>query len=147
MAKLVPQPHGGAINQNEKGDPVSPDVGRPKSALRRLLDEWNEKGRGKVSKADIDLAYLTALEMDEDEMKRVATDKIAPMLVRIACRQLLKDRGFEIMERMLDRAHGQAEQTIRQNFDLSSYAKKIGEQFLDDDSTENRGVVQSSKLN
>src|SRR3990167_9477569 len=112
MARLVPQLHGGAINQNEKGDPVSPDVGRPKSALRRLLDEWTEQGRGKVSKADIDLAYLTALEMDEDEMKHVANDRTAPMLVRIACKQLLKERGFDIMERMIDRAHGKAKQNL-----------------------------------
>src|SRR3990167_6023209 len=105
MAKIIPQPHGGAIRQSEKGDPALSD-GRPKSALRRLLDEWESKGRGKVSKADVDLAYLTALEMDEDEMKRAASDKTAPMLVRIACRQLLKERGFDIMERMMNRTHG-----------------------------------------
>ncbi len=110
MAKIIPQPHGGAIRQSEKGDPALHPEGRPKSALRRLLDEWTAQGRGKTSKADIDLAYLTALEMDEDEMKRVASDKTAPMLVRIACRQLLKERGFDIMERMLDRAHGRAMQ-------------------------------------
>ena len=111
MTKIVKQPHGGEIHLLEKGETANPD-GRPKTALRLLLDEWESQGRGKVSKADIDLAYLTALEMDEEEMKRAANDKTAPMLVRIACRQLLKDRGFDIMERMIDRTHGKSSQPL-----------------------------------
>jgi len=132
MAKLVPQAHGGAINQREKGDPASPDVGRPKSSLRRLLDEWDKQGKGRASKTDIDLAYTRAMDMSEDEMKVTANDKTAPMLLRIVCRELLKNRGFDTMEKMIDRAYGKSTQPIQGDVSITlvNYADKQDEDSI-----------------
>ena len=110
MSKLVPQPHGGAINQNEKGDPVSPDVGRPRRTVRVILDEWEKQGVGRVSKEDVAQAYESVVNLPEDEMKEVMNDKKAPMLVRIVAKALLDRRGFDILETMLNRSQGKPKQ-------------------------------------
>ena len=117
MSTLIVPLHGrGTINRYEKGDKVSDNVGRKKS----LVKLWNEQNpKESISKEDMDRSYTTILDSTKDDLKTLSANKDAPMALRIAARNLLKDRGFQVMEIMLDRAQG----TARQNIDHTTGGK------------------------
>ena len=46
------------------------------------------------------------LQLDESTLKEYITKKDIPMLVRILAKAMLSGKGFEIVEKMLDRSIG-----------------------------------------
>lgn len=88
----------------ESGNPK----GRPPRLLRHVLEEWKAKGYEPVSKAQIREAYEMLINLNEDELKEAAINKKSPMIVRIVAKGMLAGKGFEVAERMIDRAHGKA---------------------------------------
>jgi hypothetical protein len=67
--------------------------------------------------------------MNQEELKSIVENKEQPMLMRICAQNIMSKKGFEIIERMLDRAIGKAVQKtelsgnegkpIEVNYDLS----------------------------
>jgi hypothetical protein len=43
------------------------------------------------------------LQLEERELKEMVEDKDKPMLVRVIAKAMLSGKGFEIIERMIDR--------------------------------------------
>lgn len=111
MATTMPGRNGGTLIRPDKGETMNPN-GRPRRTLRVILDEWEKQGIGRVSKEDVKHAYELVVHLSEDKMKEIMNDKEAPMLIRIVAKALLTRRGFDILESVLDRAHGKAEQKM-----------------------------------
>lgn len=93
--------------QFKKGESGNPK-GRPPRLLRHVLEEWKAKGYEPITKGQIREAYEMLINLNEEELKEAALDKKSPMLVRIVAKGMLAGKGFEVAERMIDRAHGKA---------------------------------------
>jgi hypothetical protein len=93
----------------KKGQTGNPN-GRPKKTIRIMLEQFTESGLEVPTTNQIKDAYLSLATMAEDELKKLLGDKDSPMLLRICATNLLSKKGFDIVEKMLDRAIGKATQ-------------------------------------
>ena len=48
------------------------------------------------------------IQLTEAELKQFALDKTKPMLVRVIAKAMLDKKGFDVIEKMLDRGIGKA---------------------------------------
>src|SRR3990167_8510485 len=103
-------PHDGKkFQEGESGNPN----GRPKKLLRHFNDEMKSAGYERVSPTQIAEAYELILNLDEEDIAKVVTDKKQPMLLRIVARRIMdKKDGHEMIEKIIDRAHGKSRQKI-----------------------------------
>lgn len=95
----------------EKGQSGNPK-GRPPKLLTDLMKDLKAKGYEQVTSGQIVEAYETLFGLDELTLKTVVANKELPMVSRIVAKAMLSTRGFEILERMLDRAQGRPKQSI-----------------------------------
>lgn len=110
MGKKVPQKHGGTLDMIEPGEVRNP-WGRPPKKLTTIFKEMKEAGFERVTKLDVLEAYEILLGQSEDGLKSIASGKDHPMIMRIVAKAMLSKKGTEMLERMLDRAHGRAKST------------------------------------
>lgn len=127
MAKLIPQPHGGAINRIEKGDVTNP-WGRPPKLLTGILRQLREAGYERVTADSVAEAYEILFGLDRDALQKIVVDTNQPMIMCIVARAMLSKKGVEMLEKMLDRAHGKPTQTNenKHTFEGSSLADLFG---------------------
>jgi len=74
----------------------------------QLLEAWYAPAR----RVDIEANYMQMLQLGEEKLLELGKDKNAPMLVRILARNMLSAKGFDIVERMLDRWIGKAKESV-----------------------------------
>ena len=114
--RTVKQPHGGAIKLFEKGDPRPATAGKPPKVLSGLIAQLKKEGYEAVKPAMVIEAYEFLLSLNQDKIVDTVNDKTQPMIVRIVGKSMLDNKfGFDIIDRMLDRAHGRAQQTVNLN--------------------------------
>lgn len=103
----------------KKGQSGNPK-GRPPKVLSSVLSELKKEGYEEVKAAQVREAYEILLGLDETRLIEVATNRDFPAVMTIAAKHLLskKGAGFEIMEKMLDRAHGKATQRVEQKHEV-----------------------------
>ncbi len=106
MARKVKQPHGGALMVPEKGDPGGP--GRPPKLLSSIVAELKAKGYQRATASVVAEAFETLMNVPEDVLKEMVNEKGSPMSLRIVGRAMLTAKGFDVLQAMLDRAHGKA---------------------------------------
>ena len=109
MARKVEQPHGGSITLKEKGDPGGP--GRPPLLLSTIVAELRAKGYERATAGTVADAFETLLNVPEDVLAEMVKDKTKPMSLRIVGKSMLTAKGWEVLQAMLDRAHGKAKQS------------------------------------
>lgn len=119
MARKVQQPHGGSITLMEKGDPGGP--GRPPLLLSTIVAELRAKGYERATANQVADAFETLLNVPEDVLAEMVKDKTKPMSLRIVGKSMLTAKGWEVLQAMLDRAHGKAKQSM----DLTSDNKPL----------------------
>lgn len=90
----------------ESGNPN----GRPRRGIAVVNEELKEAGFLPASKQDIEANYLSMIGADEATLKAMANDKDRPMLVRVLAKNILGGKGFDVIERMLDRGIGKPTQ-------------------------------------
>lgn len=110
MARKVKQPHGGEVNTFEKGDPGGP--GRPPLLLSTIVKELRAKGYERATAGTVADAFETLLNVPEDVLTEMVKDKTKPMSLRIVGKAMLTAKGWEVLQAMLDRAHGKAKQAV-----------------------------------
>ena len=110
MAIKVKQKHGGAINRIQKGDTTN--GGRPPLLLSTIVAELRAKGYERATAGTVADAFETLLNVPEDVLKTMVGDPKAPMSVRIVGKAMLTAKGWEVLQAMLDRAHGKAKQSL-----------------------------------
>lgn len=110
--KRIPQPHGGVIVNAEKGETANP-FGRPRKLVSSVLKDMKDAGIQPVKPRDIIDAYESLLNLDEADIVAVVNNKELPYFMRlVAAAMTRKNQGFEIIERIIDRAHGKAKENI-----------------------------------
>ena len=81
--------------------------------------ELKAKGYDPASKQDVNENYKQMLQLEESSLKELMGNKDKPMFVRIIAKALLSGKGFDIVEKMLDRSDGRPMQSIDQKTEHS----------------------------
>ena len=110
MARKVQQPHGGSITLMEKGDPGGP--GRPPLLLSTIVAELRAKGYERATAGTVADAFETLLNVTHEDLVKMGQDPKSPMSLRIVAKGMLNAKGWEVLQAMLDRAHGKAKQAV-----------------------------------
>jgi hypothetical protein len=104
----------------KKGQSGNP-AGKPPKIFKSIMQEMSRFGYIGLKHANIVEAYEILIGMPENRLIQITNDIDMPMLMRICAKSLLSKNGFDVIERMLDRAHGKAkQQTIIGNPDGSN---------------------------
>lgn len=123
---IMKQKHGGAIFQAEKGETKNPN-GRPRKLVGDVIKDLEDAGVKPATKVEIQDCYLRLINLEMAELEARVKDGKQPALVRIVGKAILGGKGFEIIEKMLDRSIGKAEQKME--VDLSTTKKDISKLF------------------
>ena len=108
MARPNPIPGNTPFKPGESGNPD----GRPPLLLSTIVAELRAKGYERATAGTVADAFETLLNVPEDVLKTMVGDPKAPMSVRIVGKAMLTAKGWEVLQAMLDRAHGKAKQAI-----------------------------------
>jgi hypothetical protein len=111
VAKPKKQPHGGEIHLLEKGESGNPE-GRPPRLLSTITAELKAKGYERATANQVADAFETLMNVPQNELADMVKDEKAPMSLRIVGKAMLTAKGWEVLQAMLDRAHGKAKQAI-----------------------------------
>lgn len=86
--------------------------GRPVTTITAVQRELKKEGYKTVSRIQIRDAYLMAVGLDQPALEKLVKGEKYPMILRIIAKRLLQKDGFEVIEKLLDRAVGRAQQFI-----------------------------------
>lgn len=111
MARKIPQKHGGAINRFQKGESGNPK-GPPPRLLSTITAELKAKGYERATANQVADAFETLMNVPQDELAKMVKDEKAPMSLRIVGKAMLTAKGWEVLQAMLDRAHGRPKQSV-----------------------------------
>jgi len=98
-------------HQFKKGESGNPK-GRPPKLLTELLEDLRAEGFERVTTSQVVDAYETLFGLPVEKLRAVAINEKLPMISRIVAKAMLSTKGFEILEKMLDRAQGRPKQSI-----------------------------------
>jgi len=111
---------GGEIHLLEKGETANPN-GRPRKTINSVNKELEEQGIKPATANEIKDIYLRLINMEMAELKSLVEDLKQPALIRIVGKKILSDKGFDIIDKMLDRAIGKAQQAV----DVTTNGKEL----------------------
>lgn len=92
----------------KKGESGNPK-GRPKKLVSSILAGLKEEGE-LVTRTMVEQTYQVLMSLTQSQLSTIANDKEQPMINRIVSKEMLSKKGFEIIEKMMDRANGKATQ-------------------------------------
>lgn len=103
--------------------------GRPKKGIALVNQQLAEKGYDPVKKSEIEDNYLAMLQLERHELEALKDDITKPYLVNILAKNMLWERGYDIISSMLDRGIGKPAQKIdwEQKVDVSVTDERIKE--------------------
>ena len=84
--------------------------GRPRKMIADVIAELENQGIKAATKPDIQDIYMRLINVEIPELEQIVKDTTQPVLVRIVGKNILSGKGFDIIEKMLDRSIGKAEQ-------------------------------------
>ena len=82
--------------------------GRPRKLVGTVIKSMEQDGIKKVSRSQIAELFETLLNCTEEDLELMSNDMDQPMLNRIVATSMLDKKGFEIVEKIIDRVHGKA---------------------------------------
>jgi len=103
----------------EKGESGNPN-GRPPLLLSTIVKELRAEGYERATANQVADAFETLLNVPEDVLANMVKDKHKPMSLRIVGKAMLTAKGWEVLQAMLDRAHGKAKQAVELSGDPSA---------------------------
>jgi len=110
--RKVKQAHGGAIVHAAKGETANPN-GRPPRLLSTIVSDLKAKGYERATAGTVVEAFEMLLNVPEKELAEMVNDKNQPMSLRIVGKSMMTAKGWEVLQAMLDRAHGKAKQQLQ----------------------------------
>lgn len=86
--------------------------GANRKLVSSVIKELQEKGVEPATAGEIKDSYLRFLNLSEKELMEISKDTEQPMLNRIVANAIISNKGFEVIQQLLDRAIGKANQSI-----------------------------------
>ena len=90
-----------------------------------VMKDLKAAGYTRVTAGNIAEAFETLLDVPEDVLSEMVKDKTKPMSLRIVGKAMLTAKGWEVLQAMLDRAHGKAKQSMEHSGHISLPAPQI----------------------
>ena len=112
----------------KKGERLNPN-GRPRKLITDVIKQLEELGIKPATKPDIQDIYMRLINVDIPELEKIVKDTTQPALVRIVGKNVLSGKGFDIIEKMLDRSIGKAMNSIDLNANVQN-TNLTREEFL-----------------
>ena len=112
----------------KKGERLNPN-GRPRKLITDVIKQLEELGIKPATKPDIQDIYMRLINVEIPELEQIVKDSTQPVLVRIVGKSVLSGKGFDIIEKMLDRSIGKAMNSIDVNANVQS-TNLTREEFL-----------------
>jgi len=117
-------------NANTNGFQKNPQninrSGKNRKTVSSVILQLQKSGAEPVRPKQVVDLFESLLNCTETELNQIIADKEQPMLNRIVAKEMLNKKGFEIIEKMLDRVHGRPTQKVEnQNLDLTAELDKI----------------------
>jgi len=98
----------------KKGQSGNPK-GRPPKLCANVLKELKAEGIEPVTMGQIKDIYESLINAKKERLVEFEKDKEQPILIRIIIKQMLSGKGFDVIERLLNRAQGTPKQSIDHN--------------------------------
>jgi hypothetical protein len=95
--------------------------GAPRKTISSVNIELEAQGITEATPNDIKSCYLRLINIDLVELKKKVEDITQPAMIRIVGKSILSGKGFDVIEKMLDRSIGRAHQTT----DITTNGKDI----------------------
>jgi len=89
--------------------------GRPKKGISYVNEQLSKEGYKPATRQDIEANYMSMIQLPLSKLKEFWEDNNKPMLIRIIAKSMLSGKGFDVIEKMLDRGIGKAKQSIDSN--------------------------------
>jgi len=115
--------------------------GQPKKTIRRIKDVAAENGCVAPSATEIIECYRTMLGLNETGIKEIIEDKRRPMLERIVAKEILGKRGYEVIEKIIDRVCGKPKQVT----DITTNGKEIKDSKFEIEIIDSRTQVEAKE--
>lgn len=96
------------------------NINKPRKLVHTVVAQMNENGITEVTNAQVVSAYKTLLNCTEEELKTVVQDKEQPFLLRSVAKSMLAGKGQEMIDKMIDRAHGKPANILSMNTDSTT---------------------------
>ena len=112
----------------KKGERLNPN-GRPRKLITDVIKQLEELGIKPATKPDIQDIYMRLINVEIPELEQIVKDSTQPVLVRIVGKSVLSGKGFDIIEKMLDRSIGKAMNSIDLNANVQN-TNLTREEFL-----------------
>ena len=100
----------------KKGESGNPN-GRPRKLISETIKELEAEGVQQTTTTEIKAVYLMLINLTIPELENRVKDAKQSALVRIVGKAILSGKGFEIIERMLDRTLGKPNQPMEHKID------------------------------
>ena len=84
--------------------------GRPRRLVSSIIQDLKEKGIVQVKAIDIVEAFEMLFNLESKEIAEIANNDKNPYFIRRVAKEMLSGKGFDIIERMIDRVHGKPKQ-------------------------------------
>ena len=82
--------------------------GQPRKWIALVNEQLEAKWYKPATKQDIEVNYMNLMNLTQEELLEMWKDSKQPMLVRVCIKNLLWGKGFDVIEKMLDRWIGKA---------------------------------------
>ena len=112
----------------KKGERLNPN-GRPRKLITDVIKQLEELGIKPATKPDIQDIYMRLINVEIPELEQIVKDSTQPVLVRIVGKSILSGKGFDIIEKMLDRSIDKVPYSINLNANVQS-TNLTREEFL-----------------
>lgn len=87
-------------------------TGANRKMVSSVIKDLRDVGVEETTSAEIKAVYLMLVNLTIAEIEEIVKDDNQPALVRIVGKEVLSGKGFDIIEKMLDRAIGKSQQSI-----------------------------------
>jgi len=96
-------------------------TGASRKSISSVNLELEKKGYKIATKSDIVKCYLTLINIDMVELKLMVEEIEQPAMIRIVGKAILSGKGFDVIEKVLDRGIGKAQNST----DITSGGKPL----------------------
>lgn len=94
-----------------KGSSGNPN-GRPPKLLSSVVKDLKQQGYERATLGTVIEAFEVLMNVPEEVLSEMVKDKKQPMSLRIVGKAMLTAKGWEVLQAMMDRAHGKAKQRL-----------------------------------
>lgn len=117
-------------------------TGANRKTISKVNIELEADGYQEATKTDIVSCYLRLIQLSIPDLEVKVKDDKQPALIRIVGKAILSGKGFDIIEKMLDRGIGKPDIKLEHSGQINSEIKTIDYTKLSDEDIQRLADIQ-----